>query len=66
MKLVVADVDLFSRAVLGWKIADSMHAGLVTAAIGQALRSGPIAPDKYLGRGLCRRHLGRCIEESGH
>lgn len=37
---LVLVIDLFSRAVLGWKIADSMHAGLVTTAIGQALRSG--------------------------
>jgi len=40
---LVLVIDLFSRAVLGWKIADSMHADLVSAAIGQALRSGLVA-----------------------
>jgi transposase InsO family protein len=40
---LVLVIDLFSRAVLGWKIADSMHAGLVTTAIGQALRSGMLS-----------------------
>jgi transposase InsO family protein len=41
---LVLVIDLFSRAVLGWKIADSMHAELVTTAIGQAIHSGLVAP----------------------
>src|SRR5690606_11218496 len=41
---LVLVIDLFSRAVLGWKIADSMHAGLVTTAIRQAMRSGLVPP----------------------
>lgn len=41
---LVVIIDLFSRAVLGWKIADSMHASLVTDAIRSAARSGLLRP----------------------
>lgn len=37
-------IDLFSRTILGWKLASSLHATLVTDALGRALDSGLIAP----------------------
>jgi putative transposase len=37
-------IDLYSRAILGWKIADSLHADVVTAALRRALHTGHIAP----------------------
>lgn len=37
-------VDLFSRAILGWSIAESLHATIVTDALGRALKSGQVAP----------------------
>lgn len=36
-------IDLFSRAILGWKIADSLHAQIVTDALQRALQTGYIA-----------------------
>lgn len=36
-------IDLFSRAILGWKIADSLHSDLVTGALRCALKTGYIA-----------------------
>ena len=33
-------IDLFSRCVLGWKVSESLHSELVTAAIRRALDSG--------------------------
>ena len=33
-------IDLFSRAILGWKLGPSLHAGLVTTALRRALDSG--------------------------
>jgi len=36
-------IDLFSRAILGWKIADSLHSQIVTGALLNALRTGHIA-----------------------
>ena len=33
-------IDLFSRAILGWKLAPSLHAGLVSEALRRALDSG--------------------------
>lgn len=41
---LVLVLDLFSRAVLGWKIGDSMHADLVTDAIRSAARTGLLRP----------------------
>jgi putative transposase len=37
-------LDLFSRTILGWKLADSMDAGLVTDALRRALRTGLPVP----------------------
>lgn len=37
-------IDLFSRAILGWKLGSSLHATLVTGALRRALQSGRIAP----------------------
>ena len=36
-------IDLYSRAIVGWKIADSLHAAIVTAAISRALNAGAVA-----------------------
>lgn len=36
-------IDLFSRAILGWKIAESLHSEIVTEALQNALRTGYIA-----------------------
>lgn len=36
-------IDLFSRAILGWKIADSLHSEVVTGALQHALKTGYIA-----------------------
>jgi transposase InsO family protein len=38
-------IDLFSRAILGWKIADSLHATIVGDSLKQALRTGLIPSD---------------------
>jgi len=37
-------LDLFSRAVLGWKISESLHTDVVTAALRRALDSSLIHP----------------------
>lgn len=37
-------IDLYSRAILGWKIADSLHAEVVTGALRRALHTGHVAP----------------------
>jgi putative transposase len=36
-------IDLFSRAVLGWKLSESLHSDLVTDAISRALATGLVA-----------------------
>jgi transposase InsO family protein len=36
-------LDLYSRAILGWKVADSLHTELVTGALEKALATGLIA-----------------------
>ncbi len=33
-------IDLFSRAILGWKLSDSLHTEVVTAALQHALDTG--------------------------
>lgn len=33
-------IDLFSRAILGWKLSDSLHTNLVTGALRRALDTG--------------------------
>jgi transposase InsO family protein len=33
-------IDLFSRAIVGWKLSDSLHSELVTDALSKALQSG--------------------------
>ena len=35
-------IDLFSRAILGWSVAESMHATLVTEALQRAMDSGQV------------------------
>ena len=35
-------IDLFSRAILGWSVAETMHATLVTDALGRAIDSGQV------------------------
>ena len=35
-------LDLFSRSILGWSVADSLHATLVTTALQRALDSGQV------------------------
>ena len=37
-------VDLFSRSILGWSIAQTMHATIVTDALTRAIKSGQVAP----------------------
>jgi transposase InsO family protein len=37
-------IDLFSRAILGWKLSDSLHTGIVTGALQRALDTGLVAP----------------------
>lgn len=38
-------IDLFSRAILGWKLSDSLHTEVVTGALRRALDTGLLAPD---------------------
>lgn len=38
-------IDLFSRAILGWKLGESLGAELVSASLRRALDSGLVAPD---------------------
>jgi transposase InsO family protein len=38
-------IDLFSRSVLGWKLSESLHSDLVTAAISRALDTGLVTRD---------------------
>jgi transposase InsO family protein len=38
-------LDLFSRSILGWKLADSLHTDVVTGALRRALVTGIVAPD---------------------
>jgi putative transposase len=38
-------IDLYSRAILGWKVSDSLHTELVLAALRQAMESGWVSPD---------------------
>ena len=35
-------IDLFSRAILGWSVAESLHATIVTDALGRAMNSGRV------------------------
>jgi len=42
---LVIVLDLFSRSILGWKLAPSMDASLVTGALRRALASGLITAD---------------------
>lgn len=35
-------IDLFSRSILGWKTADTLHADIVTSALNRALKTGLI------------------------
>lgn len=35
-------IDLFSRSILGWSIAESLHATIVTDALGRAMNSGQV------------------------
>jgi putative transposase len=37
-------IDRFSRLVVGWKLSDSLHSNIITAAFDKALASGFIAP----------------------
>ena len=37
-------LDLFSRAILGWKVATTLHTELVTDALAAALATGLVAP----------------------
>ena len=41
---LVVVIDLYSRAILGWKTAASLHTDMVLAAITQAMASGWILP----------------------
>jgi len=36
-------IDLFSRCVLGWKLSESLHSDLVTAAVSRTLETGLVA-----------------------
>lgn len=38
-------LDLFSRAILGWKLADSLHTDVVTGALRRALETGLVPRD---------------------
>jgi len=38
-------VDLYTRMILGWKLADSLHAPIITDTLQRALNSGLIAPN---------------------
>lgn len=38
-------IDLFSRAILGWSVAETMHATLVTDALQRAMNTGQVSPD---------------------
>jgi len=38
-------LDLFSRAILGWKLSDGLHTELVTGALRRALDTGLIHPE---------------------
>jgi len=40
---LVIVLDLFSRAIIGWKVADSLDASLVTGALRRAIASGRIS-----------------------
>ena len=37
-------IDLFSRAILGWSVAENLHATLVTDALQRAIDGGQVAP----------------------
>ena len=37
-------IDQFSRLIVGWKLGNSLHTNLVTAALDQALASGLVTP----------------------
>ena len=40
-------LDLFSRCILGWKLADSLHTEVVTIALRRALDTGIVAPEAF-------------------
>jgi putative transposase len=41
---LVVVLDLFSRCILGWKLAETMESGLITAALRRAFDTGLVAP----------------------
>ncbi len=61
-------IDLFSRAILGWSVAETLHASLVTAALDRAMGGGQVTRGALLhsDRGsqysaaLTRACLARC------
>jgi putative transposase len=72
-------LDLFSRSILGWKLADSLHTDVVTAALCRALDTGVVAPDAlfHSDRGcqytaastrtlLARHHLRQSMSAAGY
>lgn len=76
---LVIVLDLYSRAILGWKLADSMDASLVTTAIRHAFDSGLLAPGAlfHSDRGcqytagdtralLARLHLRQSMSAAGY
>jgi len=61
-------IDLFSRAVLGWKLSDSLHADLVVDALTRAIHSGlvPRGAIFHSDRGLpiLRHHYPRVARQT--
>ena len=76
---LAAVLDLFSRSILGWKLADSLHAEVVTGALHRALDTGIVAPHAlfHSDRGcqysatssralLARHHLRQSMSAAGY
>ena len=72
-------LDLYSRSILGWKLADSLHTEVLTGALRRALDSGLVAPDAlfHSDRGcqysaastralLARHHLHQSMRATGY
>ncbi len=72
-------IDLFSRAILGWKIADSLHATIVSDSLRQALQTDLIPFDaifhsdqgcQYSASStrelLARNHLRQSMSDRGY
>ena len=72
-------LDLFSRSILGWKLADSLHTEIVTGAMRRALDTGIVASDAlfHSDRGcqysatstralLARHHLRQSMSAAGN